>query len=40
MVLIAGKYKEKALASALRGGLCNVLVTDDETATRLLSNAA
>lgn len=38
VVLVAGKYKEKALAAALTGGLCNILVTADETARELLTS--
>jgi len=39
VVLIAGKYKERSLAGALAGRLCNVLVTDDETAASLLDSS-
>jgi deoxyribonucleoside regulator len=36
VVVIAGEKKQQALASILRGGLCNVLITDDTTAENLL----
>jgi DNA-binding transcriptional regulator LsrR (DeoR family) len=37
VVLIAGKFKEAALKAALRGRLCNALITTDSTAEMLLS---
>jgi deoxyribonucleoside regulator len=36
VVLIAGKHKESVLKVALRGRLCNVLITDETTAETLL----
>lgn len=36
VVIIAGKHKEAVLKVALRGGLCNVLITDEGTAEALV----
>lgn len=38
VVMIAGRYKEKALAAALKGKIGNVLITDDRTAKQLLES--
>lgn len=37
VVIIAGQHKRRILRAALRGGLLNVLITDELTATALLS---
>lgn len=39
VVIIAGRYKEKSLAAALKGKIGNVLITDDRTARQLLESS-
>ena len=38
VVVIAGRFKERALKAALRGRIFNVLITDDRTAAKLVAD--
>lgn len=39
IVVVGGTFKEKVLSATLKGDLCNVLITDEQTARKLLDPA-